>query len=138
MPLKTQPTQESVDAFLENVKPKERLQDCRAVLKMMARATGQPARLWGSSIVGFGSKHYKYASGREGDWFLVGFSPRKNDLTLYITPGVERYPALLKRLGKYKTGRSCLYLKKLSDVDLGVLEQLIERSVAEARRLKLS
>jgi len=90
--------------------------------------------MWGPSMVGFGSYHYKYASGREGDWFLVGFSPRKRDLTVYIMPGFERYATLLGKLGKHKTGRSCLYLKRLADVDIGVLEQLISDSVAHMKQ----
>lgn len=87
--------------------------------------------MWGSSIVGFGSYHYRYESGREGNWFRTGFSPRKNDLTIYCVSGVKRHPELLKKLGKFKTGVSCLYLKRLADVDLKVLENLIESSIKE-------
>jgi hypothetical protein len=97
---------------------------------MMREVTGQAPRLWGGSIVGFGSYHFKYASGHEGDWFLTGFSPRKDALTLYIMAGFDRYPALLARLGKFKTGKSCLYVKRLADVDLAALRQLVSASVA--------
>ena len=99
----------------------------------MRKATGSRARLWGSNIVGYGQYHYKYASGREGDWMLVGFSPRKHSLSIYIMPGFEPYAALMKKLGKYKTGKSCLYINSLADVDEAVLEQLIAESVATMR-----
>jgi hypothetical protein len=96
----------------------------------MQQATQAPPKMWGTSIVGFGEYHYTYASGREGDWFLAGFSPRKNNLTLYIMSGFDDYAALLSKLGKYKTGKACLYINKLQDVDLAILRSLIERSVA--------
>lgn len=99
----------------------------------MEEITGEPAKMWGDSIVGFGSYHYKYASGQEGDWMLTAFSPRKQNLTLYIMPGFERYENLMKQLGKYKTGKSCLYIKKLEDVDLEVLKELIDLSVKQMR-----
>ena len=95
----------------------------------MKRAVGAEPKMWGPSIVGFGHYHYKYASGRENDWFLAGFSPRKQDLTLYIMAGFDRYDALMTKLGKHKTGKSCLYLKRLADVDVAVLEELISASV---------
>ncbi|MCO5207271.1 MAG: DUF1801 domain-containing protein, partial [Anaerolineae bacterium] len=90
--------------------------------------TGEPGALWGTSIVGFGTYHYKYASGREGDWFVTGFSPRKQNMTLYIMPGFEQYNDLLSKLGKHKTGKSCLYINKLDDVDLDVLRELVAQS----------
>jgi hypothetical protein len=128
--LKTQPTQASVLEFINQIENESRRSDCLTVLEMMRAATGAEAVMWGSSIVGFGSYHYRYASGREGDWMLVGFSPRKNDLTLYLTCGTERFKEQLPRLGKYKTsGGSCLYLKKLADVDLTVLKELIQVAV---------
>ena len=96
---------------------------------MMKKITGKKPKLWDSNIVGFGSYHYKYASGREGDWFLTGFSPRKQALTLYIMPGFGDYGPLMKKLGKYKTGKSCLYIKKLEDVDQKTLKELIAKSV---------
>ena len=127
--LKTKPTTTSVSDFLDSVEDDERRQDCLTVAKIMRKATGANPRMWGPSIVGFGDHHYKYESGREGDWFLTGFSPRKRELTLYIMPGVERYPDLMAKLGKYKTGKSCLYIKRLADVDLKVLQTLVETSV---------
>ena len=107
--------------------------DAKKVAAMMRRATGKRARMWGPSIVGYGSYHYRYDSGREGDFMITGFSPRKHALTVYIMPGFEPFGALMSRLGKYKTGRSCLYIKRLADVDETVLEQLIEESVMHMR-----
>lgn len=127
---KTQPTRADVDAFLDAIADPQRRDDCRRVRALMEEATGAPAEMWGPSIVGFGRYHYRYESGREGDWMVTGFSPRKNDLTLYIMPGFERYEALMAKLGKHKTGKSCLYLKRLADVDMRVLEQLVRESVA--------
>jgi hypothetical protein len=99
----------------------------------MAKATRDPGTMWGSSIVGFGEYHYVYESGREGDWFLVGFSPRKRDLTLYIMPGFDAYEELLGQLGKHKTGKSCLYINKLADVDVKVLSKLVRESVSHMK-----
>jgi hypothetical protein len=127
---KTKPTEASVSAFLDKVPDAARRQDCRTVLGLMREVTGEEPTMWGSSIVGFGRYRYKYESGREGEWPIVGFSPRKNDLTLYVTPGFEPFAGLMARLGKYKTGKSCLYIKKLSDVDLAVLRNLLAESVA--------
>jgi hypothetical protein len=132
--LKTHPSDASVEAFLAAVADPARREDCRTLLELMSRATGEPARMWGASMVGFGSYHYRYASGREGDWFLAGFSPRKNDLTVYVMAGFERYPELMTRLGKHKTGKSCLYLRGLADVDLAVLEELVAASAAHVAR----
>ena len=126
---KTQPTKASVTAFVRSIDDPRRRADVRKVAAMMRRATGKRPRMWGSSIVGYGTYHYKYASGREGDWMLVGFSPRKQNLTLYIMSGFEQYDQLLNKLGKYKTGKSCLYISKLEDVDQDVLKELIDRSV---------
>ena len=131
--LKTRPTDASVEAFVQSVADEARRADCLAVLRLMKTVTGAEPRMWGGSIVGFGQYHYRYASGREGDWFLVGFSPRKNDLTLYIMAGFEQYEALLARLGKFKLGKSCLYIKRLADVDTGVLKELIAASVQHMR-----
>ena len=131
---KTQPTRQSVASFIAGVGPDERRSDCRTLVTMMKAITKAPPRLWGPSIVGFGTYHYKYASGREGDFFLTGFSPRKQDLTVYIMAGFDRYPALMKKLGKHKTGRSCLYIKRLAGVDLKVLKALIAESVAQMRK----
>jgi hypothetical protein len=132
--LKTKPTDHSVREFIAAIDDQDRRRDCQAVLEIMQVATGDPARIWGSGMVGFGSYHYKYASGREGDWFLTGFAPRKNDLTLYIMPGFDRFEALMKRLGKHKTGKSCLYIKRLSDIDPAVLKELVADSVAHMRQ----
>jgi hypothetical protein len=111
-----------------------RRQDCLRVLEIMKRVTGDEPKLWGPAMVGFGSYHYRYDSGREGDWFVTGFSPRKANLTLYIMAGFDRYAELLERLGKFKTGKSCLYVKKLADVDEAVLTELIAASVEHMRR----
>jgi hypothetical protein len=131
--LKTAPTGESAMAFLNALSDEGRRRDCFTMLALMQAATGQEPVMWGSSIVGFGNYHYKYASGREGDWFLTGFSPRKAALTLYIMAGFARYADLLAQLGKYSTGKSCLYVKRLQDVNLAVLQELIEASVAHMR-----
>jgi hypothetical protein len=122
---KTQPNDASVEAFLQNVANEVRRRDSLVVLQMMQRITGHEPRMWGASIVGFGRYHYRYESGREGDSFLTGFSPRKQALTLYIMPGFREYDALMRRLGKYRTGKSCLYINRLEDVDLAVLEELV-------------
>ena len=129
--LKTKPTGRSVDAFLKSVLPEERRKDCVKLAAMMRRVTGETPRLWGTGIVGFGSYHYKYPTGREGDWFRTGFAPRKNDLTLYVMSGFERHADLMARLGKHTTGKACLYIKRLADVDGAALEELIARSVKE-------
>ena len=127
--IKTQRTAASVPAFLKSIADDDRRKDCQTLVRIMKRAVGAEPKMWGSSIVGFGHYHYKYASGRENDWFLAGFSPRKQDLTLYIMAGFDHYDALLAKLGKHKTGKSCLYLKRLADVDVAVLEELISASV---------
>jgi hypothetical protein len=130
---KTVPTDGSVQAFLESVEHDGRRADAFEMLDMMAAATGEPARLWGPSIVGFGQYHYRYESGREGDWALTGFSPRKANLVVYITPGFSAYGDLMERLGKVKTGRSCLYITRLDKIDRAVLRELVARSVADMR-----
>lgn len=129
--LKTKPTGRSVGAFLKSIVPEERRRDCAKLAAMMRRVTGEKPRLWGTGIVGFGTYHYKYATGREGDWFRTGFAPRRNDLTLYVMSGFNRHADLLARLGKYKTGTACLYIKRLADVDETALTELIARSVRE-------
>lgn len=132
--LKTKPGDSDVDAFIAGIANDERRQDCLALLDLMSDVTGEPAKIWGGGIVGFGSYHYRYASGREGDWFLTGFAPRKNDLTLYIMAGFDRYEKLMAKLGKHRTGKSCLYLRRLSDVDVDVLRELTTESVEHTRR----
>jgi len=126
---KTRPTTASVAAFLAAIPDENRRKDCRAVAKLMQEATGAKPLLWGTNIVGFGAYRNKLASGREDDWPVIAFSPRRNDLTVYITPGFEPFAGLMARLGKHKTGKSCLYLKRLEDVDVAVLRALIVESV---------
>lgn len=127
--LKTRKTNASVTIFLKSVADDDRRKDCQTLVRLMKRAVGAEPKMWGSSIVGFGHYHYKYVSGRENDWFLAGFSPRKQDLTLYIMAGFDRYDALMDKLGKHKTGKSCIYIKRLADIDVAVLEELISASV---------
>ena len=134
---KTKPTAESVDDFIGRVADERRRNDCRTVLDLMADVTGEAPVMWGTSIVGFGRYRQRYQSGQEGEWPVAAFSPRKGDLTLYITPEFDDYPDLMPRLGKYRTGKSCLYIKKLADVDLGVLRQLVERSVARMAKHRI-
>ena len=131
---KTKPTALSVKKFLSAVEPAQRRQDAIDVCAMMERLSREPPRMWGSSIVGFGSYHYHYESGHEGDAFRIGFSPRKAALVLYIMGGFPRHADLMARLGKHTTGKSCLYLKKLSDVDEVVLEELMASSLAYMRK----
>lgn len=127
--LKTKLNDASVEDFINTVSDEQIRVDCFEIAKIMKQVTKAEPKMWGTSIVGFGSYHYKGASGREGDWMLTGFSPRKQNLTLYIMPGFERYPALMKKLGKFSTGKSCLYIKKLADVDKKVLKELVSESV---------
>jgi hypothetical protein len=126
--LKTKPSGEDVDQFLNGVSDEKKRQDCFTLLELMRQITQIEPKLWGSSIVGFGDHHYKYASGHEGDTFMVGFSPRKQNLTLYILSGFEQQQPLLQKLGKFKTGVGCLYIKRLEDVDLPTLRTLIQES----------
>ncbi len=127
---KTQPTSKDVKAYLDSVPHEGRREDADLLLNMMTRITGEPAVLWGPSIIGFGRYHYVYDSGREGDHFLTGFAPRKANMVVYIMPGFKPYDSLLSKLGSYKTGRSCLYLGRLSNVDVHVLEDIVAQSVA--------
>ena len=133
--LKTKPTRVSVEKFIAGVDDEAKRQDCHELAEMMRRVTGAEPVMWGPSIVGFGSYHYRYESGREGDWMLAGFSPRKRDLTVYVMAGFKgNAEKTLARLGKHKASSGgCLYLKRLSDVDLGVLEELVRDSVARMR-----
>jgi len=131
--LKTRPTAASVKAFLDGIEDEKRRAECRAVAGMMKVVTGERPRMWGPSIVGYGSYEYRYESGRSGQWFLTGFSPRKTSLALYIMAGLARPAALMKRLGRHKTGKSCLYLQRLEDVDFEVLRELVRESVAFVR-----
>ena len=131
--LKTQKTDASVTDFLNAVEHPQRRADSFAVLELMSEITGEEPSMWGSSIVGFGTYTYRYTSGREGDWPLTGFSPRKRNLTLYITSGFDRYEALLAKLGKFRTGKSCLYVNWLEDVNVDVLRELIRQSVLHVK-----
>ena len=126
---KTQRNDGDVMAYLESVQHKRRREDSLVVKALMEEVTGEPAEMWGSSIVGFGSYHYRYESGREGEFMLAGFAPRVQSLTLYIMGGHERHEELFAKLGKFRTGKSCLYINKLDDVDLDVLRQIIAESV---------
>ena len=132
--LKTKQNDQSVEAFLDGIADEQKRKDSYTIVKLMQQATKAKPKMWGSSIIGFGSYHYKGASGREGDWMLIGFSPRKQNLTLYLMAGFDNYAPLLKKLGKHKTGRSCLYINKLADVDVKVLKELIAQSVAHMRK----
>lgn len=127
--LKTKQNEISVADFLNNIPDEKKRQDCLALQELMQQVTGMEPKMWGDSIVGFGTYHYKYASGREGEWFLTGFSPRKQNLTLYIMAGFDQYDELLERLGKHKTGKSCLYVKQLADIDIVTLRELVQQSV---------
>jgi len=134
---KTRPTKESVAAFLAAIPDEQRRKDGQAVAKLLREVTGEKPVLWGSNIVGFGTYVYDYADGREGEWPIVGFSPRKSELVVYIMPGFERHADLLSRLGRHRTGKSCLYLKKLSDADPAVLKELVSRSVAAMEKKRV-
>ena len=133
--LKTKPTKASVTSFLNSVADKKKRADCKIIAQMMRDATGKRARMWGSSIVGYDEYDYVYASGRSGTWMQTGYSPRAQNITVYIMPGFGKFQELMKRLGKYKTGKSCLYIKSLEDVDQDILARLVKESVEEMRRI---
>ena len=132
--LKTKATKASVSKFLRGIEDEKKRKDSLAIQALMATVTKTKPEMWGTSIVGFGRYRYKYASGREGEWFLTGFSPRKQNLTLYIMSGFEEYDDLLKKLGKYSTGKSCLYIKSLDEVHIPTLKKLIQKSVKQMVR----
>jgi hypothetical protein len=132
--LKTKQNDQSVEVFLNTVPDEKKRQDSFAILALMEEATGEPPKMWGDSIVGFGKYHYRYASGQEGDWPLTGFSPRKQNLTIYIVSGFDQYAPLMQKLGKHKTGKSCLYINKLADVDLNTLKELVRQSAEHMRK----
>ncbi|MGL6073220.1 MAG: DUF1801 domain-containing protein [Fimbriiglobus sp.] len=125
---KTQETDASVEEFIATL-DEARQADCTELVTMMQAAAKAPGKMWGKAIIGFGDYHYKYESGREGDWFCIGFSPRKTDLTLYILPGFEDHAELMAQLGKHKTGKSCLYIKKLDDIDRKILKKLLQAAM---------
>ena len=122
---KTVKTKTDARAFIDSIPDENRRNDCQALADLMQEITGAGPKMWGEAIIGFGDYHYKYASGREGDWFLTGFSPRKQNITIYLSYGFEQNTDLLKRLGKFKTGKACLYINRLSDIDLNVLKSLV-------------
>lgn len=133
--LKTRLTKVNVRSFLKTIEDPEKRADSLALLKLFTEVTGEKARMWGTSIIGFGMYHYESTrSKQKGDWPLTGFSPRKQNLTIYIMPGFKDYGELMKNLGKYKTSVSCLYIKKLVDIDMKVLKQLIKRSVSDMKK----
>lgn len=131
--LKTKPTAAAAEDFVDSIKDEQQRSDSKALLALMKEVTGAEPKMWGSSIVGFGEHHYQYESGREGDWFLAGFSPRKQALTLYLSNAIDEHADLLKKLGKHKTGKGCLYIKSLDDVDMPTLKKLVQRSVKTKR-----
>ena len=134
--LKTVPTKTSVDKFLKGITDEKKRADCYQILKMMEKATKSKPKMWGTSIVGFGETHYVYESGREGDWFITGFSPRKQNLTLYVMGGFHQFEELMKKLGKHSTGKGCLYINRMEDVDAKVLKELITKSVKMTETVK--
>lgn len=121
---------DDIAAFVAGIEDEARRADAEALLDLMSAATTEEPRLWGSSMIGFGTYHYRYASGREGDWFKVGFAPRKSNITVYLLSGMVGYDDLLAKLGPHKAGKSCVYVKRLADVDRDVLTELVKRSVA--------
>lgn len=127
--LKNTPTDENVNEFLNGIENDKKREDSITILNLMKKITGEDPKMWGPSMIGFGSYHYKYDSGREGDWFLTGFSPRKRNFSLYIMAGFEQYENLLQKLGKHQTGKTCLYVNQLDDIDINILEELIRKSV---------
>lgn len=134
--LKTKENKASVDAFVKK-QPEAVAADCRTIIELMKKATGEEPKMWGASIVGFGRYAYEGASGRSGEWMVTGFSPRKANLSLYILSGLDKETALLKKLGKHSTGKGCLYIKRLSDVDVKVLEQLIVKGVKGMEKMRV-
>lgn len=132
--LKTKATDQSVEKFISEIADDKMRDDCFTVLDIMKTVTKEEPKLWGGSMVGFGRYHYKYESGREGEWFITGFSPRKQNLTLYIMSGFTGYDELMTKLGKYKTGKSCLYVKRLEDIDQSILKTLIKKSIAHVSK----
>lgn len=131
---KTKPTRVSATVFVNAVENATRRRDAKTVLAMMKKITGEKPKMWGPTIIGFGEYHYKYASGREGDFLLVGFSPRKANLVLYVLGSIAEDDPLRKKLGKYKTGRACLYINKLEDIDVKVLEKIVEKSYKATKK----
>lgn len=133
--MKTTRTPASVSAFIDSITDESRRKDVKAIASALKRGTKATARMWGSSIVGFDAYHYKYASGREGDWFIAGLSPRKGSLTIYILPGLHLHAANLKKLGKFTTGKSCIYVRQAADIHLPTLEAMAKQAVRDVKAL---
>lgn len=129
--LKTKKTELSVDAFLQEIVEEQKRKDAITIISLMEKATKYKPKIWGTSIIGFGERHLKYESGREIDWFVMGFSPRKQNLVLYISGTVEKQQELLSKLGKHKAGKGCIYINKLQEVDLNILNQIIKKGVVQ-------
>ncbi|MEQ1868206.1 MAG: DUF1801 domain-containing protein [Micropepsaceae bacterium] len=129
----TKPTKSSVDTFINKIPDAQKRADCSLLVGIMSKTTKSDPVMWGASIIGFGSYRYTYESGREGDWPIIGLSPRKQNLTLYIMPGFEEYGDLLEKLGKHTTGKSCLYIKRLSDIDMPTLTKIVTKSIAKMK-----
>jgi len=132
--LKTKRNDGDVEAFIDAVENEKRREDCRRLVELLERVSGEKPEMWGGSIIGFGAYDYEYESGRTGSWPRIGCSPRKQSMTLYIMPGFDRYDEIMARLGKYRTGKSCLYVNRLEDVDMGVLEELAVASLEHMDR----
>ena len=133
--LKTQKTRASVKKFLDGVGDEQRRKDCRALARLFEEVMKEKPAMWGPGIVGFGTYHYRYASGREGDWFQAGFAPRKDSITIYAMPGFDGYEELMAKLGRYKTGKACIFVKKLEDIHLPTLKKLIRKSAAHTKKI---
>lgn len=129
--LKTKKTESSVEDFIKKLPEVQKQKDAFTIIELMEKASRCKGKMWGSTIIGFGDKHLKYDSGRELDWFVIGFSPRKKDLTFYIPGTVEKQQALLKKLGKHKTGKDCLYINKLEDINMDVLKEIINKGLGK-------
>lgn len=132
---KTQPSKSSVASFINNISDENKRKDCKTLLKLMSELSQEKPILWGESMIGFGTYHYKYDSGREGDFFRLGFSPRKSNLTIYLMPGYHNFEKELKALGKHKIGKSCLYINKLTDIDIKILTKMIKQSLKEMDKM---
>ena len=133
--LKTKQNEKSVDGFINKIEDPKKQEASKRILEILKDISRKKANMWGDSIIGFGKYHYKYATGREGDWMRIGFSPRKQYLTLYIIDGFDKHTKLLEKLGKYKPGKSCLYIKKLQDIDINILKELLEKSLQNMNKL---
>ena len=133
--LKTKQNESSVNDFIEKIEDPEKKKASKQIMKILETISKNKAKMWGDSIIGFGKYHYKYKSGREGDWMRIGFSPRKQNLTLYIMDGFEKYSELMEKLGKFKTGKSCLYIKKMQDIDINILKELVAESLLHMEKL---